>query len=395
MEVSDQLANLGAMISGEIQKSVQKNQFQAALPVMQDIFKQSMTDFDAGRSGEGFSKIMGVAMQFPDNPLIQNISQMAFTAGKAASDDYMAKSKSAYSLTDLALIKSLGLGVGQDTEDDTTPTSPTTPTTQQPQPKPPANLDEDVVTLTAVEVPLPGTDEAYEQEIADSFAITEDKVSKEGVGSALASSNFFSDDDVSGIIKSDKFNYLQLPAEAAKYLDGANAIAVPIDIEGLRQEGVSLKGNIGTINYKNVYDSESAKNERKQFMSKLSSAVSALDNSDEVKTLIKHFGGFKNIPAPRTDPKSGDFVWQIEQEGKKKPIRLPSGKGDSLGLKEYFSLAPEAANQAAILGMPMIRPNMPAPAQEMLIDKAFKELGPNATDEQIAQRVKQLSNQKK
>ena len=91
MEVSDQLANLGAMISGEIQKSVQKNQFQAALPVMQDIFKQSMTDFDAGRSGEGFSKIMGVAMQFPDNPLIQNISQMAFTAGKAASDDYLSR----------------------------------------------------------------------------------------------------------------------------------------------------------------------------------------------------------------------------------------------------------------------------------------------------------------
>lgn len=364
MEVSDQLANLGAVIAGGIERNIQQSQFKAALPGMQEAFKSAMQDFDSGKSGSGFLKIMGVAMENPNNPLIQNISQMAFTAGKAASDDYTAKQKSAYSLTDLAIMKSLGLGVGQDTEDDTTPTSPTTPitpTTQQPQPKPPANLDSDFVTLTAVEEPLPGTDQSYEQESANSFQLTADKVKKEGVGAALASSNFFSDEDLAGKVKNEDFNYLQLPEGAAKYLDGANEIAVPRNIEGLRQKGVSLKGNIGTINFENVYDSESAKNERKQFISELSSAVTALDNSDEVKTLIKHFGGFKNIPAPRTDPKSGDFVWQIEQEGKKKSIRLPSGTRQDPDLKEYFSLVPDAANQAAILGMPMIRPNMPAP----------------------------------
>lgn len=119
MDVSDQLANLGAMISGEIQKSVQKNQFQAALPVMQDIFKRSMEDFDAGKSGEGFSKIMGVAMQFPDNPYIQNISQMAFTAGKAASDDYLSRRRitdqttSGLTEDELAAFNEFGLpGVG-------------------------------------------------------------------------------------------------------------------------------------------------------------------------------------------------------------------------------------------------------------------------------------------
>ena len=129
MDVSDQLANLGAMISGEIQKGVQKNQFQAALPVMQDIFKRSMEDFDAGKSGEGFSKIMGVAMQFPDNPYIQNISQMAFTAGKAASDDYLSrrriteKAPSGLTEDELEAFNEFGLpgvgggaGAGTDTE---------------------------------------------------------------------------------------------------------------------------------------------------------------------------------------------------------------------------------------------------------------------------------------
>ena len=88
MEVSDQLANLGAVIAGGIERNVQQNQFQAALPGMQEAFKSAMTDFDSGRSGAGFSKIMAIAMENPNNPYIQNITQMAFKAGQFASDDY-------------------------------------------------------------------------------------------------------------------------------------------------------------------------------------------------------------------------------------------------------------------------------------------------------------------
>ena len=88
MEVSDQLANLGAMIAGGIEKNVQQTQFNNALPGMQEAFKSAMTDFDSGRSGAGFSKIMAIAMENPNNPYIQNVTQMAFKAGQFASDDY-------------------------------------------------------------------------------------------------------------------------------------------------------------------------------------------------------------------------------------------------------------------------------------------------------------------
>ena len=91
MEVSDQLANLGAVIAGGIERNIQQSQFKAALPGMQEAFKSAMQDFDSGKSGSGFLKIMGVAMENPNNPFIQNISQMAFTAGKAASDDYLSR----------------------------------------------------------------------------------------------------------------------------------------------------------------------------------------------------------------------------------------------------------------------------------------------------------------
>ena len=106
MEVSDQLANLGAMIAGGIEKNVQQNQFQAALPGMQEAFKSAMTDFDSGRSGAGFSKIMAVAMQNPNNPYIQNVTQMAFKAGQFASDDYFKGQQ-----IDVARAKATGSGV--------------------------------------------------------------------------------------------------------------------------------------------------------------------------------------------------------------------------------------------------------------------------------------------
>ena len=111
MEVSDQLANLGVMISGQIEKSVLQNQYQTALPVMQEIFKDSMSDFDKGNSGAGFLKIMGVAMENPNNPYIQNVSQMAFTAGKLAADDFLRKQQ-----IDVSRARSLGTPITPEEE---------------------------------------------------------------------------------------------------------------------------------------------------------------------------------------------------------------------------------------------------------------------------------------
>ena len=88
MEIGDQLANLGAAIAGGLEKNALQSQYKNSLPAMQQVFQQSMTDFDSGRSGAGFARIMDVAMQNPNNPYIQNMAQMAFKAGQLASDDY-------------------------------------------------------------------------------------------------------------------------------------------------------------------------------------------------------------------------------------------------------------------------------------------------------------------
>jgi D-Tyr-tRNAtyr deacylase len=113
MEVSDQLANLGAIIAGGIERNVQQTQYNNALPVMQQAFQEAMTDFDKGNSGAGFLKIMGVAMENPNNPYIQNVSQMAFTAGKLAADDFLRKQQ-----IDVSRARSLGTPITPEEEEE-------------------------------------------------------------------------------------------------------------------------------------------------------------------------------------------------------------------------------------------------------------------------------------
>ena len=86
--LASNLAQLGGQISSTFQNVALQNQYKNALPGIQQAFQSAMADFDSGRSGAGFSKIMAVAMENPNNPMIQNISQMAFKAGQFASDDY-------------------------------------------------------------------------------------------------------------------------------------------------------------------------------------------------------------------------------------------------------------------------------------------------------------------
>lgn len=89
--LASNLAQLGGQIASTFQNVALQNQYKNSLPAMQQVFQQSMTDFDSGRSGAGFARIMDVAMQNPNNPYIQNMAQMAFKAGQLASDDYFKK----------------------------------------------------------------------------------------------------------------------------------------------------------------------------------------------------------------------------------------------------------------------------------------------------------------
>lgn len=91
---AETLAELGVQIGGIFERRAQEAQLQRALPVMQTAFQQSIQDFDAGRSAAGYARIVDVAMQYPNNPMVQRMAQMAFNAGQAVEDSYLARERS-------------------------------------------------------------------------------------------------------------------------------------------------------------------------------------------------------------------------------------------------------------------------------------------------------------
>jgi hypothetical protein len=326
MEVSDQLANLGAMIAGGIEKNVQQTQFNNALPGIQQAFQSAMTDFDAGRSGAGFSKIMAVAMENPNNPMIQNISQMAFKAGKEASDSYSYRLKGQQqpSIADAYLAKQLGL----------------TPAAVE-------NEEEDSNIIDQLDKPLPLTE--YEVNSDNSFADTRTKVTEGGIQAGLASQNFVTDFDAAD------FNKEKLPAGATKYIGaGVDTILVPKDLTKLKKSGATLKGSIGNITFDAV-DNDPTKigEQRLNYRQELSRAIKFLDKNQQVQDLIKFYGGFDKIP-PSKEGTKGELVWNITDEnGKLKTIKLGKGTEGNPQIGNYFVDITDAANQANLIGTPL------------------------------------------
>jgi len=403
MEVSDQLANLGAMIAGGIEKNVQQTQFNNALPAMQQVFQQSMDDFDNGKSGSGFARIMSVAAQYPNNPLVQNMTKLAFTAGKEAGDSYSyrLRAQQPTSIADMYLAKQLGLMPA--TQQQGTKVKPATPAGVG------AGVTNDIVNPQnvnsdqnpAATILLTGEEsiDDYEFKSGTSLAETGTKVREGGVQAGLASQNFVTDFDAAD------FNKEKLPTGARKYIGaGVDTILVPKDLTKLKQSGATLKGTTGNISFDAVdTDPTQIGQQRLKYKQELSKAISALDKSQDVQDLIKFYGGFNKIPANKSGTK-GELIWNITDEnGKPKPIKLKKGTENKLQTGDYFEAIVDTANQANLIGTPLFmsgEAEVPAPlsaggsqinAKTIAALKQAQEQNPNASKDQIISIAKEIA----
>jgi len=403
MEVSDQLANLGAMIAGGIEKNVQQTQFNNALPAMQQVFQQSMDDFDNGKSGSGFARIMSVAAQYPNNPLVQNMTKLAFTAGKEAGDSYSyrLRAQQPTSIADMYLAKQLGLMPA--TQQQGTKVKPATPagvgagvTNDIVNPQ---NVNSDQNPAATILSPEEESIDDYEFKSGTSLAETGTKVREGGVQAGLASQNFVTDFDAAD------FNKEKLPTGARKYIGaGVDTILVPKDLTKLKQSGATLKGTTGNISFDAVdTDPTQIGQQRLKYKQELSKAISALDKSQDVQDLIKFYGGFNKIPANKSGTK-GELIWNITDEnGKPKPIKLKKGTENKLQTGDYFEAIVDTANQANLIGTPLFmsgEAEVPAPlsaggsqinAKTIAALKQAQEQNPNASKDQIISIAKEIA----
>jgi predicted GNAT family acetyltransferase len=366
--VADSLAKIGDNVSKVYREREQNKQAQEMLPFLQQNLQESMTLAGKGQSGAAYSKMLGMLTpETLNNPQSMTLVKLGLDAIGKSTDDFLLSKKAdnqGSSIVDLLLAKQLGLEVP-------TPTKPTTPS--QPAPKsgnnmpsggtnPPPNIivepENDVTKQTTVPR-QPLTDEQTLQAAGDIFVNTQKQVEEQGTGLALSSLNYVDAEALTGKNLKDDFRIVNLPTTASKYLgQGIDKMLVPKNLEGLKQKGLSIKGSIGTINYENdVQDNQAANKLRQDLLSKLDGQFVRLDNSSEVQQLIKYYGGFDKIGPSVTNKKTGDLEWTIKDEsGKDKKITLKSVRDkENPGLAELFIGVINSPNQAAILGMPMLR----------------------------------------
>jgi hypothetical protein len=352
-----------------------------------------------------------------NTPQSMTLVKLGIDAVGKSTDDFILTKKAnnqGSSIVDLLLAKQLGLEVP-------TPTKPTTPS--QPAPKsgnnmpsggtnPPSNIivePENDVTKQPTVPRQPLTDEQTLQAAGDIFVNTQKQVEEQGTGLALSSLNYVDEEALTGKNLKDDFRIVNLPTTASKYLgQGIDKMLVPKNLEGLKQKGLSIKGSIGTINYENdVQDNKTAKELREKLLSTIDSQITRLDNSSEVQELIKYYGGFDKIGPSVTNKKTGNLEWAIkDKDGKDKKITLKSEKGNNPGLAELFIGVINSPNQAAILGMPMLRSGQMPPSSAVgagrgvqtnvnpevanAMAQAQREL-PNASKDQIIARARAIA----
>jgi hypothetical protein len=369
--LSENLGRLGQQVGQQLAMREYQKQAAESLPVIQQQMQAALQDAGAGRSADAYSKLLPLISNpaYNQNPILLPGLEFAMKATKDTSDDFVMKQKaqqgSGLSLADAFIASQLGMPLPQKPGAVTTPAAGGGGTGQPPannQP-PPSNKSTIVEPTDDVTAQFIDDDEKALQDSADIFANAARQVKQEGTGLALSSMEFVDESQFSDKNIEDKFSIIPLPRSASKFLgEGIDSMAVPKDIEGLRQSGLTLKGQYGNINFSNINNSEKSKELRQLFLSNINTQINRLNKSKEINDLIKHYGGFDKIGPYAEDPKTGNIFWKIEdKEGKVKTIKLGTGTKDNPGLKETFLGVINAPNQAAIFGMPMLRSNMPAP----------------------------------
>jgi hypothetical protein len=366
--LSDSIGQLGQQIGQSLANREYQKQSQVMLPYLQQNLQAAMAEAQSGKSGQAYAKFLGsLDPQMLKNPEVAPFIERGFEAiGKSADDFIYSQKNQGSSLADLIIAKQMGLMPNQPQGGGMPPAGDVVNTGMGNGENPPPGFgammvepENDLTAQPPTGPAAPKTEEQTLQDARDIYINTQRQVEQEGTGLALSSMNYVDAEQFVGKNLKDDFTIIDLPDTASKYLgQGIDKMLVPKNIKGLKQKGLSIRGSMGTINYENdVQDNETAKKLRQTLQSTIDSQITRLDRSAEVRELIEYYGGFDKIPPHTTNKTTNNLEWRIKNKnGKDKTISLKSVRDkDNPGLAEVFIGVINSPNQAAILGMPMLR----------------------------------------
>ena len=404
--LSENLGKLGQQVVKQLEMSEYQKQAAEALPAMQQQMQAALQDAGSGKSADAYSKLLPLISNpaYNQNPILLPGLEYIMKATKDAAED--ARLRFSYGLRagaagGLPAVDASAYGfVG---------TGDVLAEGGQPEGMPEGEL-------LPEQQPLQGTPEqraqqaAAQREMLDQEAeanIPQQEAQPQATPAHLAAQKNFQ--DVTSLPVNEQRNAAMSYGVAEvnpkqyevakiagleKYLPEFEGFAVPK--ESWKETGASLSGTgllsrqskLTAPEARNNFTKRSSNPEERGTKQNVEAAIESMKD----KEMVKLFNDFdKDIYALRAstgsqpDKNNQPLFTVTWKDGNKVKIT----KDQYLAIQTIAGIVPATSEDAG--GTPAIfRPKKKT--QDQLIDQAFMELGPNATDEQIARRVKQLSN---
>ena len=423
--VADSLAKIGDNVSKVYREREQNKQAQEMLPFLQQNLQESMTLAQQGQSGAAYSKMLGALNpQTLNNPQLLPFVKLGFDAIGKSTDDFLLSQKATQgtgmTATDLIALRAMGI----------TPPETNTPSTNVvPKPKPsgganPALADFDTPDdampvnpqagqagsgLTApVGIPAMGGQPSAvvtpppaaptpAQEKARDFVFENEKVAEtQGVPKAWYNQAI----DPS----SEKLKELTQTHEAIDLQGtdkfGFGTMYVPIQ----RDQEMNITGKGNDFNFSKTVNRRNPQldQQRTEFIQNMNNALSILDGSVEIQTLLDQYGSVDNFPKYKTVKNGISFPLK---DGNKS-VTLRSGTKEQPGLMESWRTLQNAPGMGRPIGILIARSEQMPPSSAVgagrgvqtnvnpkvanAMAQAQREL-PNASKDQIIARARAIA----
>jgi hypothetical protein len=365
--VADSLAKIGDNVSKVLTEREQNRQAQEMLPFLKQNLQAAMTDAQNGKPGQAYSKLLGsLDTQTLNNPQLADFVKLGFNAIGQTMD---AQKTGGTSLVDFLVAKELGLplptgggGVGgdgtpSDVVDMNTPPSETAnqaggaimnPVVEENLPPwtRPTNPAEPMVSTKPPSATAAAAKPTPAQEKATEFVYKNEAIAEtQGVPKAWYNQAI---DPASPKIKELSQTHEPIDLEGGDRF-GFGTMYLPIQ----RDQEMTITGKGNDFNFSKTVNKRDPKlaEDRVKFIQNMNNALSILDGSAEMQTLLDQYGSIDNFPKYKTI-KEG-IVFPLKDG--KKSITLRKGTQEQPGLMESWRTLQNAPGMGRAIGILIAR----------------------------------------
>ena len=375
--VADSLAKIGDNVTKVLREREQQKQAQEMLPFLQQGIQESMTLAGQGKSGEAYSKMIGMLTpEVMNTPQSMTLVKLGIDAIGKSTDDFImgqrATQNTGMTATDLIALRAMGIPL---------PETNTPSTNVVPKPKPSGGANP---ALSDFDTPLdemPANPQAGQQDsILTPPAGTQPRPSAVATPPQAAPTPaqekardfVFQNEKIAETQGVPKAWYNQAIDPSSEKLKELTQTHEPVDLQGAdkfgfgtmyvpiqRDQEMNITGKGNDFNFSKTVNRRNPQldQQRTEFIQNMNNALSILDGSVEIQTLLDQYGSVDNFPKYKTVKNGISFPLK---DGNKS-VTLRSGTKEQPGLMESWRTLQNAPGMGRPIGILISRSGqMPA-----------------------------------